>query len=63
MHRIGRTGRFGLKGVAVSLVTSSEKQLLSKIEGHYGCSIKQIDGDCEQMAELLRNIRKDPVFA
>eukprot|EP00971_Amphidinium_carterae_P316439 6289894-Amphidinium_carterae.1 len=27
-HRIGRTGRFGLKGVAVNLVTTQERPLL-----------------------------------
>lgn len=57
MHRIGRTGRFGLKGVAVNLVTPSERGLLDRIKTHYQCSIKQLSGDCEEMEALLRDLR------
>jgi len=57
VHRIGRTGRFGLKGIAVNLVTSRERPLLSSIEDFYKCSMKELSGDCEEMEELLRDLR------
>mmetsp|Transcript_46113 Transcript_46113/g.83409 ORF Transcript_46113/g.83409 Transcript_46113/m.83409 type:complete len:228 (+) Transcript_46113:2-685(+) len=57
MHRIGRTGRFGLKGVAVNLITSSERGLLDQIQTYYKCSIKQLSGDCEEMEALLKSLR------
>lgn len=57
MHRIGRTGRFGLKGVAVNLVTSSERRLLDQIQTYYKCSIKQLSGDVEEMEALLKSLR------
>merc|ERR1712135_31282 len=56
VHRIGRTGRFGLKGIAVNLVTSRERPLLSSIEDFYKCSMKELSGDCEEMEELLRDL-------
>jgi len=31
-HRVGRTGRAGIKGTAISIITDSEKQFLKKIE-------------------------------
>lgn len=57
MHRIGRTGRFGLKGIAVNLVTTREKPMLESLEEFYKCTIKQLNGDCEEMEQLLRNCR------
>ena len=32
VHRIGRTGRAGKEGIAISLVTPGEKRLLGQIE-------------------------------
>merc|ERR1711957_194028 len=53
MHRIGRTGRFGLKGVAVNLVDSKERPMLEKIKSFYKCSITEIGGDLEEMEKLM----------
>merc|ERR1711862_395425 len=46
MHRIGRTGRFGLKGVAVNFVVGRERLMVDKIKAHYKCDITQLSGDC-----------------
>ena len=35
IHRIGRCGRFGRKGTAISLLTSDEKETMDKIAAHY----------------------------
>jgi translation initiation factor 4A len=35
IHRIGRCGRFGRKGVAISFVTPDEKDILDQIGSHY----------------------------
>lgn len=35
IHRIGRCGRFGRKGVAISLLTPDEKDTLDQIAAHY----------------------------
>ena len=44
IHRIGRSGRFGRKGVAINFVTASDVQLLRDIEQFYST---QIDEVCE----------------
>lgn len=35
LHRIGRTGRFGKKGLAFSMVEQQELRLVRKIEEHF----------------------------
>lgn len=35
IHRIGRTGRFGLKGIAITLVKSNQLQIIRQIEDYY----------------------------
>ena len=42
VHRIGRSGRYGRKGVAINLVTPDEMNKLRDIERHYGTSIKML---------------------
>lgn len=42
MHRIGRTGRFGTYGVAVSFVSPSEKKVLENFEETYSTTILQL---------------------
>ncbi len=41
VHRIGRTGRAGKKGVAISLVTSEKQYALYEIEEHIGVMIEE----------------------
>ena len=42
LHRIGRGGRFGRKGVAINLVTDSDVETLRKIEQYYETSIPEL---------------------
>jgi len=42
IHRIGRGGRFGRKGVAINFVTLEDSRTLLDIEEHYRTSIEQM---------------------
>ncbi|KAI9504379.1 RNA helicase [Coemansia spiralis] len=42
IHRIGRSGRFGRKGVAINFVTSEDIKLLRDIEQYYGTQIDEM---------------------
>jgi ATP-dependent RNA helicase DDX19/DBP5 len=57
IHRIGRTGRFGLRGVAVNLITRRDRRLLDDIQQHYKCTMKQLNGDIDEMESLLKGLR------
>lgn len=44
LHRIGRTGRFGKKGVAINMVDSNKAMaVLREIEEHFGRKIVKVD--------------------
>ncbi|CAM2107602.1 ATP-dependent RNA helicase DDX25 isoform X1 [Lepidochelys kempii] len=45
LHRIGRTGRFGKKGLAFNMVERHNLPLLQSIEEHFKTKIKQLDPD------------------
>jgi translation initiation factor 4A len=45
IHRIGRCGRFGRKGVAISLVTPDEKDTLDQIAAHYSFTPQSLPQD------------------
>uniref|UniRef100_A0A6C0JUJ2 RNA helicase n=1 Tax=viral metagenome TaxID=1070528 RepID=A0A6C0JUJ2_9ZZZZ len=45
IHRIGRSGRFGRKGVAINLVTGEEERALKELEEHYSTSITALPED------------------
>ena len=42
LHRIGRSGRFGRKGVAISFATDEDLRLLREIEGFYRTRIPDL---------------------
>jgi len=50
IHRIGRSGRFGRKGVAINFATSDDVRILRDIEQYYSI---QIDEMPMNVAELL----------
>jgi translation initiation factor 4A len=56
IHRIGRSGGFGRKGVALNFATIREFEQLKKIEGFYQTEIKELPEDIES---IFSNIDKD----
>ena len=42
IHRIGRSGRFGRKGIAINLVTANDSEQLKDIERHYNTQISEM---------------------
>ena len=50
LHRIGRSGRFGRKGVAISFVIDAEGGALAELERFYGTRIDELP---QNVAELL----------
>jgi len=42
IHRIGRSGRYGRKGVAINLVVENESQELKELEEHYDIKIPEM---------------------
>lgn len=42
IHRIGRSGRFGRKGVAINFVRDEDRQLLKDIEQFYSTQIEEM---------------------
>lgn len=50
MHRIGRSGRCGRKGVAISLVTDQDCTALQSLQEHYNTHISELPAD---LADLI----------
>jgi translation initiation factor 4A len=50
LHRIGRSGRFGRKGVAINFVTADDIPMLKEIEKHYSTQIEEMPSN---VADLL----------
>jgi len=42
LHRIGRSGRWGRKGMAINFVTKHDIEYLKTIENHYGINIQEL---------------------
>jgi translation initiation factor 4A len=45
LHRIGRSGRYGRKGVAINFSTYYDKKKIQDIENHYGIEIDEMPED------------------
>lgn len=49
IHRIGRSGRFGRKGVAINLLTSSDTSAVKDLERHYKIRIREMPQDLSSL--------------
>ena len=47
LHRIGRSGRWGRKGIAVNFVTKSDIRQMRMIETHYKINIEEMNADID----------------
>lgn len=50
IHRIGRGGRFGRKGVAINFITDNDRRALSELEKHYNTTIEEMPAN---VADLI----------
>lgn len=50
VHRIGRSGRYGKKGVAINLVYGDERNTLKDIERHYSTTIVELPEDLASLS-------------
>uniref|UniRef100_A0A453SPD0 Helicase C-terminal domain-containing protein n=1 Tax=Aegilops tauschii subsp. strangulata TaxID=200361 RepID=A0A453SPD0_AEGTS len=50
LHRIGRSGRFGRKGVAINFVTREDERMLFDIQKFYNVVIEELPAN---VADLL----------
>lgn len=49
IHRIGRSGRFGRKGVAINLVTPGDADFLVKLKSYYNTQIEELPFDLSKL--------------
>lgn len=53
VHRIGRSGRYGKKGVAINLVAGDEINTVKEIETHYSTTISELPEDLGSLSVNL----------
>jgi len=51
VHRIGRSGRYGKKGVAINLICGGELQSVKEIEEHYETKIEELPEDLNSLLD------------
>ena len=49
LHAIGRSGRYGRKGLAINFVTRSDIDIMRRIEKHYKIEIKELPGNFNEL--------------
>jgi superfamily II DNA/RNA helicase len=49
IHRIGRAGRFGRKGVTINLISPEEKRALAEIEEHWKIAQEPLPNDLSKV--------------
>jgi translation initiation factor 4A len=47
LHRIGRSGRWGRKGVGINFITRRDIQKMREIESHYVCEIRELPNNLD----------------
>jgi translation initiation factor 4A len=50
IHRIGRSGRYGKKGVAINLIYGGEMSSLKEIEKHYSTTVHELPDDLASLS-------------
>ena len=53
IHRIGRSGRYGRKGVAINFVSPGESDTLEQIESFYSTTISELPQDFEKYCKFV----------
>ena len=53
VHRIGRSGRYGKKGVAINIVSGDELNSVKEIETHYSTTISELPEDLSSLSVNL----------
>jgi translation initiation factor 4A len=53
VHRIGRSGRYGKKGVAINIVSGDELNNVKEIETHYSTTISELPEDLSSLSVNL----------
>jgi superfamily II DNA/RNA helicase len=51
LHRIGRSGRWGRKGVGINLITRRDMSKLKEIEQYYSTQIKELPSSFDGLAK------------
>jgi len=49
LHRIGRSGRWGRKGVGINFITRRDVQKMKEIEAHYASEIQEMPSDLNSL--------------
>ena len=49
LHAIGRSGRFGRKGLAINFVTKHDIDFMRRLEKHYNITISELPADIEKL--------------
>ena len=49
IHRIGRSGRFGRKGLAINFVNKRDKYHINNLERHYNTNINELPSDLDKI--------------
>lgn len=49
LHAIGRSGRFGRKGLAINFVTKHDIDFMRRLEKHYNITISELPADVEKL--------------
>lgn len=60
VHRIGRTGRAGMSGTAISFCDEEERAYLKDIERLIGKKIQVVDDDHYQQMEIKKSVKVKP---
>ena len=49
LHRIGRSGRWGRKGVGINMITRRDVGKIKEIEGFYSCQIQELPANFDNL--------------